>query len=478
MQKLITKIKLSIKYFFLFFGYSLQKRDKKNLLVKKAKLIDNHKKRKNFLKKIIKEYPTDIIFQLMLFECSLELIDDDFKENLNLYSEKKLLWEQKNFLKDINIELIPQLIFMGALGNTLQLRTLIDANNLKLRKEKKIFLIWNKKYRINNKILFEYFKKYFTINETKETEDDFDTLSPKLEAPLRICINFNNTALTLPHASNYVETKKIGTKFENMPFFQIKKTHKEFGEAKLKEMGVPLNSWYVTLHIREPEPNYKGETRLNTTENFRNANPENYIEAIQKIISHGGYVFRMGSPGLTPMPKIEGLIDYANSGFKSELMDVFLGATSKFCIANSSGFHSIPSFFSVPRLMTDIPNHQVYFFLNKQDIYLPRLLLSLQTKNKIKFKNYFSYPLNALGSDKAFEDYKLSPLHNSKNDITSATLEMINKIIFKKDININNIYQDKIKKIIKECSFIQTGVKFDALADISPSFLNNNQDLF
>jgi len=478
MQKLLEKLKTSIKYFFYFFGYSLNKREKKNLLINKIQLIENYEKKRNFLKRVIKKYPSDITFQLLLFECSLELIDDDFTKNLNLYNEKKLVWEKENFLKNLNIELIPQLIFMGALGNTLQLRTMIEANSLKLRKNKKIILIWNKKYRVNNKILFEYFKEYFTLIEDKEIEDDFDRISLKLEAPLRICINFNTTSLTLPHASNYVETKKLGTKFENTSFFQIKKEHKEFGENKLKEMGVPLNSWYVALHIREPEPNYRGETKANTTENFRNARPENYIEAIQEIVSKGGYVFRMGSRGLSPMPKIEGLIDYANSTYKSELMDVYLGATSKFCIANSSGFHAIPSFFSVPRLLTDIPNHQVYFFLNKKDMYLPRLFLDLETNNKIKFDKYFSYPLNALGSDKAFKDRKLLPLQNFKQDITAATLEMINKTILKKDINANNIYQNKIKEIIKECSYAQTGVNFEALADISPNFLSNNKDLF
>ena len=55
------------------------------------------------------------------------------------------------------------------------------------------------------------------------------------------------------------------------------------------------NKWYATLHIREPEPNYRGETIGNTEENFRNANIENYIDAIKTIISSGGYVFRMGS---------------------------------------------------------------------------------------------------------------------------------------------------------------------------------------
>jgi len=62
--------------------------------------------------------------------------------------------------KKIDAEFVPLLIFLGALGNTLQLRTLIEANELNLRNKKKLYLFWPKRLKPNNNILFEYFKKF------------------------------------------------------------------------------------------------------------------------------------------------------------------------------------------------------------------------------------------------------------------------------------------------------------------------------
>ena len=336
MKKIWHFLKFKIKYLFLSYGYSIQKKSEKNLIIKKINLMEDLNKKKSLLKKIIKKFPEESIFQLMLSDCSIDLVDDEFIKNLNLYNEKRL--KEKNFglLQKLNVEIIPKLIFMGAFGNTLQLKTLLEANKYGLREKKKLILIWNKKYKINNKILFDYVKDFFEIYEDENLDDDFDTLSQKLEEPLRICMNLKDKTLILPHASNYVETYKLKNNLDNTPFMKLKENHKKEGEKKLIEMGVPKNTWFVTLHVREPEPNYRGETINNSEENFRNANPENYIGAIKEIISKGGYVLRMGSSGISKLQNITGLIDYANSNYKSELMDVYLGATSKFCIANSS----------------------------------------------------------------------------------------------------------------------------------------------
>ena len=99
----------------------------------------------------------------------------------------------------LNIEVIPKLIFMGAFGNTLQLKTLIEANNYGLREKKKLILIWNKKYKVNNKTLFNYFSDFFEIYENEDLEDDFDTLSQKFRGTIKDLHefkrkNFNSSA--------------------------------------------------------------------------------------------------------------------------------------------------------------------------------------------------------------------------------------------------------------------------------------------
>ena len=92
-------------------------------------------------------------------------------------------------------------------------------------------------------------------------------------------------------------------------------------------------------------PNYE----VNTNSKIRNANPLNYVKSIKAVTEAGGWVFRMGNPegNSTKLPPMPNVIDYAHSSIRSEFMDVFLGATCKFCIGTSSGYFRIPRYFSI-----------------------------------------------------------------------------------------------------------------------------------
>ena len=72
---------------------------------------------------------------------------------------------------------------------------------------------------------------------------------------------------------------------------------------------------------------------------------------------------------------INNVIDYAHCDERSEFLDVFLGATSKFCIGSSSGYYHIPFTFSVPVLFTNSPRFEEYYGLRKNNLYL-RLFLN------------------------------------------------------------------------------------------------------
>jgi putative glycosyltransferase (TIGR04372 family) len=117
------------------------------------------------------------------------------------------------------------------------------------------------------------------------------------------------------------------------------------------------------------------------SESFRNGNIEDYYKAIKFIVNKGGYVFRMGDDSLSKLPYIKGVIDYANSKHKSQALDIFLGAKSKFCIATSSGYYIIPYLFGIPVLMTNSLSSLEYWLLRKKDFFLPRTIYD-KSKNK------------------------------------------------------------------------------------------------
>ena len=68
------------------------------------------------------------------------------------------------------------------------------------------------------------------------------------------------------------------------------------------------------------------------------------MKLIKEVISRGGAVFRVGDKSMTPLPKTKGLIDYPFSNLKSDFMDIFLAATSKFVVGTASGYWTAASF--------------------------------------------------------------------------------------------------------------------------------------
>lgn len=99
----------------------------------------------------------------------------------------------------------------------------------------------------------------------------------------------------------------------------------------LTTMGVGTNDWFVCLHVRT-SAFHKDHS------DYRNARFDHYSLAIDHIIALGGKVVRMGDPGVGIVTCLRPeLIDYPNTPWKSELMDLYLIKRCRFYIGTLSG---------------------------------------------------------------------------------------------------------------------------------------------
>ena len=78
------------------------------------------------------------------------------------------------------------------------------------------------------------------------------------------------------------------------------------------------NDWFVTCHVREPF--YKDR------DDYRDSDISSFFLAFKEIVANGGWVIRMGDKSMSPIPKMNNVIDYATSEHKSDWMDIFLCA--------------------------------------------------------------------------------------------------------------------------------------------------------
>ena len=322
--------------------------------------------------------------------------------------------------------------------------------------------------KITNNALFEYFKNDITIINKKDISKNLKFLSKQLNCHLGSVVEFKDGFKPTFVACNYINKQN---EEKNILLFNIKKSHVQSGEKYLKEIGLKESDWYVTLHVRDNTYRKK-----ESNESFRNADIEDYIPAINEITKAGGYVFRMGHLGSKKISAQNKYIDYANSKYKSEELDVFLGGTSKFCIATSSGFYIIPAMFSVPILMTNCPQHGVFFELKKRDIYLPRIFKSKIDGKFLKLKTIFNYPYTNLANDKSYEENKIKVIKNSSEEIKNATIEMLKQT--EKKIE-NNLYSDLQKNINLKIHNLQNekNTNLEPLSKISHYFLEKNLNI-
>ena len=393
-------------------------------------------------------------------------LDRDWVSHSNEYAKKRYQWIQEHNLSDINMEFIgPETVF-GSLGNHSTIEGLINSNNYNLRPKKDITLLLPNHLKLRNQKLFNYFKPYLNVVRNQKIINSLKNLENYLSIPMGFLIPFKNKSVFHQFLSPLVEQKQLSSSGIK-PTFTLSEEDKKRGKEVLKKMGIEKD-WHVTLHVREP--GYHG----GETESFRNSDPNNYIKSIKLITDKGGWVFRMGDPSMKKMPKIDKLVDYAHSEFKSDFMDVYLAATSKFCIGTSSGYYTVPSFFGVPILLTNVAGLSQCYNLKSKNIFIPRLIKNKYKNEYLSLKQLLSHPLIYFNSDELFKRDGLITEENNSDDIADATIEMIDNL-FKNQKNQTDILQKKFTDIAEKNIYDLTNDKIPSFANIGKKLINKYQ---
>lgn len=203
------------------------------------------------------------------------------------------------------------------------------------------------------------------------------------------------------------------------PLLKLDAIDSRRGWEILEKWGMSPGDWFVTLHVREYNPYTPNHVRVRAAPN---ADIYTYIPAIQAIIDQGGRVIRIGDPSMSELPKIDGLIDYANSIYKCDWMDVFLCASCKFFIGTSSGPVTLPPSFGVPVLYTNCCGIGFSPPLGRA-LVIPKLFLSRKENRLLSFREILASPIG--WTVRVPEDDNIELRDNSPDEIQSATEEML-----------------------------------------------------
>ena len=432
--KIINRINIYYCRFMSFIGFPGKKFE-----IERINRIKNQSKKKNYLKNLINSKSCRPEWYRELSNISFTTTAPDTWEILEKYNNLRNSWLESKNLDKIGIEFIPISMVVGSLGQHKKLEMLIKSNMLGLRKEKKQIIVFPENYKLTNTTLYSYFQRYFVEIIDTELYNSLKIFQSYLELPLEVSLPLN---IGFPHeeiAGNIIEQK---WDYENRPpLFKIKEDHFKKGVKILEGLGLPKNAWYVTLHMRED--GYKG--LHSKYADIRNVDPSTYLGAIEEIAKKGGWVFRMGDHHMSHFPEHPNVIDYAHHPINSEFMDIFLGATCKFCLATSSGYYVIPRLFGIPILLTNSSPHP-YWSMRKFDLFLPNFLENKKDKTLLDWESYFSSPIAWYGMIENYEKAGLEIIRNTTEEITNATKEIILRI--DGEYNYKNKYNRKLEETV------------------------------
>jgi putative glycosyltransferase (TIGR04372 family) len=109
--------------------------------------------------------------------------------------------------------------------------------------------------------------------------------------------------------------------------------------------GMKPDDWYVCLHTRDAAHyfEFKG-----TGQTHRNAPIETSLDAIRFITAQGGWVIKLGGPNSPKLPQLERTVDYALSGFRTDLLDLHLIRHARAFLGTTSGLTNVAISFGVP----------------------------------------------------------------------------------------------------------------------------------
>ena len=198
------------------------------------------------------------------------------------------------------------------------------------------------------------------------------------------------------------------------------------GQEQLKNIGLSNNEKFVCLFVRDKAylNSYQPEHDW-SVHDYRDANIQNYILAIQELINRGYYVIRMGAKVKEPVNfKNPKFIDYAYNGMRTDFLDIYLGAKCEFCISSSSGWDAVPGFlFRKPVLITNlVPAGYLPTFTNKY-IVMIKGHYSIDLDRYLTFSEIFEKGLGYILDSSIYSTKKVKLVENSPEEIKEAVIE-------------------------------------------------------
>ena len=320
------------------------------------------------------------------------------------------------------------------------------------------------KQQVANQAVLEYWRQYFIVVTSSKIAR---LLYPLSWHPLtrfdtsRYVVAMNKTA-DLPRIQALWADRP--------PLLKTNPGDARRGQKALEKLGVPSGTWFVCIHSREGGYSPSDEH----LHSFRNSRIEDYLMAIEHIISLGGMCIMMGDPTMRPAPKIEGLIDYAHHPLRSDWLDLYIAAHCRFFLGSASGALFMSWVFGVPVACANIAPLSTVFPCGQKDIGIPKLYKEKSTGRLLSFKEIMDSPASSYRFSSEFNAAGIELVNNSPEEIRDLAIEQ-----FERSASPNFVYdeEDEALQIRFRELFMPGHYMYGSASRIGRAFLKRYQHL-
>jgi len=194
----------------------------------------------------------------------------------------------------------------------------------------------------------------------------------------------------------------------------------------LRAMGIDQNDSYICIAVRDPLFLQKKKPYKDWGyHDYRNCSINNYAMAVKYLISRDNYVIRMGADVEEIMEvNSSKYIEYAYKGHRTELMDIYLGATCKFFITCGTGIDAIAEIFRRPLLCVNYVPLEYMRSWGSSSITIFKKHWLRDEKRFMKFREIFESGTGKFLWTQEFTKHGIELIENTPEEMLDVTTEM------------------------------------------------------
>jgi putative glycosyltransferase (TIGR04372 family) len=268
-----------------------------------------------------------------------------------------------------------------------------------------------------NDCLVDYWRRYFWVVRSPRLER---LIAPFYRFPY-LFYDVSRYTVAINTTAPYIAVQRAWGK--RAALLSLDEAHRREGRARLAELGVPPDAEIVCFHCREE--GYSPED--DALHAYRNSAVENLFLAITELTRQGYWCIRMGDPAMRRLPPMPQVVDYAHHPARSDRMDVFLCASCRFFLGNSSGLVHLASVFGRPAAAANAAPISTILAYGAGNVAIPKLLWSEDEGRYLGFGETLGSDIGNFRFTELYQARRIRNVENSAEDIRDLSAEMLER---------------------------------------------------